>query len=97
MAAQLQSWLTEIDTAARSEPDNSMIVKVEASEGDEVIYTRGTNAQGGAIKVMLIRGAAHASVPDHLHPGLRVEIQGPTWPMLLGEDSWTVVADWKVL
>ncbi|GAM90992.1 hypothetical protein ANO11243_090390 [Dothideomycetidae sp. 11243] len=106
MAAELQSWITEVGNrtleARRSyagvgEPEHDAVLQVEGCNGSEVLFVRGRGLHGGGQQAVLVRGAAHALVDAPLPRRTRVGIREPFWSITLDTERWMIAVVWKVL
>lgn len=105
LAAEVQSWITDLRTQAQDARRNAngtdglgfdIVITVSEIHGVDVVFARGVDTGGLSRGAVLVRGAGHGH-GEPLHPRMRVGIREPTWTVEVAGESWIVAADWEVL
>lgn len=103
LAAEVQSWITDLRTQAqdsrrndsgRDGPGFRTVITVSEIHGEDVVFARGVDSAGLSRGAVLVRGAGHT---EPLRSRMRVGIREPSWVVEFAGDTWIVSVDWEVM
>ncbi|KAK2592678.1 hypothetical protein QQS21_009608 [Conoideocrella luteorostrata] len=100
LAAQLQSWLSEVKGWEGERQDAVKIIVQVVSPGSHMYLVKGKTAQSDVVKSYILAGEGKLTGLDKkavVAVGSVVLLEEPAWEVELLGETWTVVCNWSVL